>query len=98
MVVVPALVQFVDRLAALEMVAHQQARLLELGEHAVHGGQPHVGVHLEELAIDVLGGEVALAAVLEQVQHLQARNRHLEAGILQLAGIAHETKGYSGTI
>src|SRR5258706_1463824 len=88
-VVVAALVQLVDRLAALEMVAYQQARLLELREHAVHRREPHVGVLVEELAVHVLGREVALVAVLEQVQHLEARDRHLEAGTLQFAGIAH---------
>jgi hypothetical protein len=46
-------------------------------------------MHLEELPVHVLGGEVALVAVLEKVEHLQARHRHLEAGILQFAGIAH---------
>src|ERR1700704_6584429 len=47
-VVVAALVQLVDRLAALEVVAHQQPRLLELREDAVDRGEPDVGMSLEE--------------------------------------------------
>ena len=46
-------------------------------------------VLLEELAVDVLGGEVALGAVLEEVQHLQPRHRDLEALVAKFSGIAH---------
>src|SRR5262249_36646220 len=44
---------------------------------------------LEELAVNILGGEVAFRAVLEEIQHLEPRHRHLEPGALQFAGIAH---------
>jgi len=71
------------------MVAHEEPRLLELREHAIHGGEPDVRMLVEELAIDVLGGEVARLAVLEEVQHPQPRNRHLEAGALQFLRVAH---------
>src|SRR5258708_5982491 len=76
-VVVSAFVQLVDRLAALEMVAHQQPGLLELREHAIDRGEPDVGMLFQELSVDVFGGQMALRAVLEQVQHLQARYRDL---------------------
>ena len=36
-VVVLSFIQFEYRLAGFEMVALQQARLLELGQHAIHG-------------------------------------------------------------
>jgi hypothetical protein len=39
-VVVLAFVELVNRLAAFEVAADQNARLLELREHAVHRGQP----------------------------------------------------------
>src|SRR5512140_838922 len=93
-VVVLALVQLVDGLAALEVMAHEQARLLELREHAIDGGEPDVRMHLEELAVNVLGGEVPVGAVLEEVQHLQARDRHLETGALEFLGIAHGAKRF----
>src|SRR2546430_3290414 len=59
-VVVAALVELVDRFAALEVVAHEQPRLLELREHAVDRSEPDVGVLLEELAIHVFRREMAL--------------------------------------
>src|SRR5579884_2932848 len=46
-IVVRALVQLVDRLAALEVMAHEEPRLLELSEHAIHGGEPDVRVIVE---------------------------------------------------
>jgi len=39
---VRALVELEDGLAGLEMVARQDAGLLELHQHAVHGRQAHV--------------------------------------------------------
>jgi hypothetical protein len=41
-VVVLALVQFEDRLAGLEVMPLQQARLLELGQHPIDRGQADV--------------------------------------------------------
>src|SRR5688572_23640757 len=63
-VVMAALVQLVHRLAALEVMAHEEPRLLELREHAVDRREADVGVVLEELAVHVLGGEVALLALV----------------------------------
>ena len=65
-VVVGAFVQLVDCLAALEVMSHQQTRLLELGEHPVDGGQTDVGPLLQQLAEHVFGGHVALQAALER--------------------------------
>src|SRR5690348_11369291 len=92
-VVVPALVELVDRLAALEVVAHEKPRLLELREHAIDRGEPDVGVLVQQLAVHVLGGEVALVAVLEEVQHLEPRHRDLEARALQFLRFAHRSSG-----
>jgi hypothetical protein len=71
------------------VVAHQQARLLELREHAVDGGEPDVRMLVEELALDVLGREVAVRAVLEEGQHRQPRHRDLEALVAKFSGIGH---------
>ena len=43
MVMVLALVDFIHRLAGLEIAAVEQARLLELRQHPVHRGQADVG-------------------------------------------------------
>src|SRR6185369_8662989 len=42
MVVMAALVELVHRLAGLEVLAREQARVLELGEHAVDRGEADV--------------------------------------------------------
>src|SRR6185436_14729816 len=89
MVVVPALVELVDRLAAFEVVAREKPGLLELREHAVHRREPDVGMLFEEPSIHVLGREMPLLAVLEEVEHLEARRRHLETGALEFPRFGH---------
>ena len=59
-VVVLALVELEHRLAGLEVVARQDAGLLELHQHAVDGGQADVGVLGEQHLEDVFGAHVAL--------------------------------------
>ena len=86
-VVMLVLAQLVDRLAGLEVVAAQQAGLLELGEHAVHRGQTDVRMLGQQQAVDVLGRHVALLGLLEDLQDLQARQRGLEAGALEFVDV-----------
>jgi len=83
-VVVLALVEFVHRLAAIEVAAHQDAGLLELREHAVDGGETYVRAIFEQHAKHVLGRHVALFALLEDLHDLQTRQRRLQAGALEL--------------
>jgi hypothetical protein len=64
-------VQFEDGLAGLEMVAVQQAGLFELGQHAVDGGQAHIHIVGQQDLVDILGGQVAHFAVLENIQNFQ---------------------------
>lgn len=65
MIVVVAMIEFEYRLVAIEMVAHQQARLLELGEHAIHRGQSNVLTIVREQPIDFFRSHVTFVAVLE---------------------------------
>ena len=46
---VAAVVQLEHRLAAFEVVAHQQARLLELREHAIHRRESRIGAFLGQI-------------------------------------------------
>ncbi len=89
MIVVLALVELEHRLAGLEVVALEQSGLFELGEHAIHGGQPDVLVLGKQFTIDVFGAHVALLAVLENLEDLQARQGGLQAHALQLVGRGH---------
>jgi outer membrane protein assembly factor BamE len=88
-VVVLALVQLEHRLAALEMAARQQPRLLELQQHAVDGGQADVGMLGQQQLVHVLGGHVALLGALENFQDFQARQGCLEAAALELVDAGH---------
>ena len=89
MVVMAALIEFVNRFAAFEMVAYQQARLLELNQHAVHCCQAAVGAFLEQYFVDVFGGQVAHLAFLEQLEDAQPRQRGFQADGLEIAGGTH---------
>ncbi len=65
MVVVIAVVEFEYGLVAIEMVAHQQASLLELREHAIHRGQPNVLAVVGKQAINLFGSHMPFVALLE---------------------------------
>ena len=86
-VVVRAFIELVDRLAAFEVAALQNAGLLELREHAVDGGQADVGAVFEQHAKHVLGRHVALFARLENLQNLQAGQGGLQAGAFELVNV-----------
>src|SRR5258708_33103335 len=88
-IVVPALVQLEYRLAGLEMLAREQARLLELREHPVNGGEAHVDAFGDERLVDVFGGKRADFARLEELEDRAARKRRLEAALLQALHRAH---------
>ena len=84
MVVMVAFVEFEHRTAALKMMALQQASLLELGQHAVDSGQSDVRTFAQQQLIDVLGAQVPLLGILEQLEHFQSRQGGLEADAVQI--------------
>src|SRR5262245_8247095 len=94
-VVVPALVELEHRLAVLEVLPRQQAGLLELRQHAVHGGEADVDALGDERLVDVLGRKVAHLARLEQLQDLAPRQGRLEADFLQALRGAHRLSLYA---
>ena len=85
-VVVLALVELEHRLAGFEVVADEEAGLLELGEHAIDGREADVEAFGQQQLVDVLGGQVPDLRRLEEVDDLEARQRGLEAGALQILG------------
>src|SRR6185503_2531838 len=94
-VVVAALVELEHRLAVLEVLPRKQAGLLELGEHAVDGGEADVDALLHQRLVDVLGGEVAYLAPLEQLEDLATRQRRFEPAFLQTLHRAHRLSLYA---
>src|SRR5688572_5910413 len=85
-IVVSALVQFENRLAALKMVAYEEPCLLELGKHAVDRCEPRFGAFLAQNSVHLLGGEMAYRAFFEKFQYAQPWQRGLEPDGLQVAG------------
>ena len=86
-VVVRAGVELVDGLAGLEVVAVQQAGLLELGQDAVDGGQADVHIVGQQDLVDILRRQVPYGAVLEDFQDFQARQGGLQAAGLQVGRV-----------
>lgn len=72
--------QLVYRVAVIEVVAGDDAGRLELGQHPVDGGQAHRIVRIDQALVDVFGAQVVRLGALQNLQHLQARQRDLEAG------------------
>ena len=89
MVVVLAFVQLVNRFAALEVVAAQDAGLLKLQQHPVHRGQAHVRTFFQQNAVNVFGRQMAWVSLLENFQYLQARQGGFEAGVFQVVNRIH---------
>ena len=87
-IVVAAFVELEDRLAGFKVVTFENARLLELGEHAINGGQPDIHVFGDQQAIDVFGGEVTVLGLLEQIEDLQPRKGCLQADTFEILGVA----------
>jgi hypothetical protein len=83
MVVMMPLVQLEDRLPGVEVMADEQARLLELRQHPIDRGEPDVRAFGEQLPVDVFGREVPHLRRLEDRDDLEPRHRGLEPGVLQ---------------
>ena len=65
MVVVAALVEFKHSFVGLEMVAYQQSRLLELGQHAIHGRESGVRAFFLQQLVNIFRRQMAYAAAFE---------------------------------
>jgi hypothetical protein len=88
-VVVLAFVEFVDRLARLEIAAREQAGLLELHEHTVHGGQADVGVIFQQDAVDIFSRHVPALGALKDLEDLQSGQGGLQARALEFVDVGH---------
>jgi hypothetical protein len=93
MVMVLAFVELVHRLAAFEMVAAQNARLLKLGQNTVNRRQANVGVVLEQMTKHIFGRHVAHLSALKNFQNFQAWQSGFEAIAFEFFDVAHGFKG-----
>ncbi|MNT53553.1 hypothetical protein D3C72_1906430 [compost metagenome] len=86
---VAAFVQLVDRLAGFEVMTNQDTGLFELGQHAIDGGQTDIRIFGDQLLVHVLGRQMAILAVLEQLHDTQARAGCFQADVFEMAGFVH---------
>ena len=86
-VVVIAIIQFVDCLAIVKLASGQDARLLELREHPVDSGKADINVFRNKQTINVLGAEVTYFCFAEDIQDLEPRESGFETHALQFTGI-----------
>jgi len=73
MVMVRAFIQFEYRFAGFEMIALQQASLLELGQYAIYRCQTDIKIVAEQNLVDIFGAEVTYLGVLEDFKDFQTR-------------------------
>lgn len=69
-VVMRAVGELENSSAAFEIVPAYEARLLELGQNTVDGRQTELLAVLEQQAVDALRAQVAICAVLEDLEYL----------------------------
>ena len=68
-------------MAALEVVAGNQAGGFELCQHTVDRRQADFLARIQKVLVNVLGTQVPVRGILEDLKDLQARQRDLEAGL-----------------
>lgn len=89
MIVVLAFVELVDCLTAFKIAADQDARLLELGQHAIDRGQADIRAFFQQHPKDIFRCHVALCAFLKDLQDLQAWQRCFEPGAFEFVDVRH---------
>ena len=82
--------EFEHRLARFEIAAREQAGLLELRQHAIHGGETDIEFLVQEAAVHVFGGQVTHRAMLKNLKDFEARKGRLEPDILEIGWIGHD--------
>lgn len=88
-IVVSALFQFEDRLAAFEVVPDEESGLFELSENAIHRRESGVGAFFDEHLVNVFRRQMPDGAFLEYLENAQPRHRGFEANRFKVSGRAH---------
>jgi len=84
-VMVRTLVEFINRpaiaFAGLEMTAEQEARLLKLGEHAIHRSQTNFFIFFSHGHEDFFSAKVGAWMLMKKIQNLHSGGRGFKANI-----------------
>ena len=97
MVVVVAFVELEHGLVGLEVMALQDARLLELGQDPVDRGEADVDTFADQQPVDIFGRKMSDLAGFEQAQDSKPWRRDLEAMRFQIGDVAHVGLVWWGT-
>lgn len=83
-VMMVTLVQFENGFSRLEMMADQQPGLFKLSEYAINGRQPDFHAIVKQQPVNVFCREMALFAVLEQIENLESGQSRLQPPAFQI--------------
>ena len=90
-VVMFATIELVDSLATFEVVLDDDARGLELGQHAIYRRQADIFLVGEQLFVNIFRGEVLHPFFIENLQDAHPWVGHLEANPAQFLGFLFHT-------
>lgn len=93
-VMVLPFIEFVNGLAGFEVVAAQDAGLLELRQYPVYRGQPDVGVLVEQLSKHILRRHVALTTAMKNIKDFQSRYGGFESVAFEFFNLDHGVAGF----
>ena len=96
MIVVLALIEFKDCLAALEMAATKDLGVFKLRQSPVDGGQSDIGARFQQHPIDIFGRHVAAPMALENFQYFQPRQGCLQSGAFEFIDSGHGSLSLAG--
>ncbi len=65
-------------MAAFKVMTQNQPRRLKLSKYAVYGGQAHIITLIEEPLIHILGAQMMVLGVFQDVEDLHSRQSYLE--------------------
>lgn len=83
-IVVGTLIELEHRVTALEMMPRHQTGTFELGQHPVHRGQANIVPGFEQRLVHVLRAHVTGIAALKNLQNLDPRQGHFQAGVAKV--------------
>jgi hypothetical protein len=88
--------KFVNGDPGVEHLAGQNADIGQLPDYSVHRGKSDRGFRLAQAAVDVVGREVTVIALVKYLQDLQSRLRHLEPTEVELGFGRNSISRWSG--
>jgi hypothetical protein len=89
-----ARVQFEHRHTVGKVVTRHEPGGLELGQHAVHRRKADLFTQINQASVDVFRRQVPVRAVFKNFEDLDARKRHLESCLAQIAAFHDDTRSF----